>query len=170
MCINQGMDNEDVVHIYNRVLFSHWKEWNNAICSNLDGPRGCHMLLEEGVCYDQWVPWQNSISLHLASFCAPRSNLMVTTDIFWLPTFAFQSLMMKRTSLFLVLVLDGVVGLNRTIQLQLLSQYWLGRNLNYCDVEWFALEMNWDHSVIFEIASKYCILDSCWLWGLLCFF
>ena len=29
----------------------------------------------------------------------------------------------------------------------------------YCDVEWFALETN-DHSVIFEIAHKYCILDS----------
>ena len=27
-------------------------------------------------------------------------------------------------------------------------------------MEWFALEMNRDHSVIFEIASKYCILDS----------
>ena len=24
----------------------------------------------------------------------------------------------------------------------------------------FALEMNGDHSVVFEIASKYCILDS----------
>ena len=32
--------------------------------------------------------------------------------------------------------------------------------LDYCDIEWFALEMNRDHSVIFEIASKYCILDS----------
>ena len=30
----------------------------------------------------------------------------------------------------------------------------------YCDTEWFALEMNRDHSVISEIASKYCILDS----------
>ena len=30
----------------------------------------------------------------------------------------------------------------------------------YCDIEWFALEMNRDHSVIFEIAPKYCILDS----------
>ena len=69
--------------------------------------------------------------------------------------------MMKRTSLFLVLVLDGVVGLNRTIQLQLLWHYWLGRDLNYCDVEWFALETNRDHSVISEIASKYWILDSC---------
>ena len=27
-------------------------------------------------------------------------------------------------------------------------------------IEWFALEMNRDHSVVFEIASKYCILDS----------
>ena len=31
--------------------------------------------------------------------------------------------------------------------------------MDYCD-EWFALEMNRDHSVILEIASKYCILDS----------
>ena len=35
-----------------------------------------------------------------------------------------------------------------------------GIYLDYCDFEWFALEMNRDHSVIFEIASKYCILDS----------
>ena len=33
-------------------------------------------------------------------------------------------------------------------------------DLDYCDTEWFALEMNRDHSVIFEIASKYCILES----------
>ena len=32
--------------------------------------------------------------------------------------------------------------------------------LDYCDIEWFALETNRDHSVIFEIASKYCISDS----------
>ena len=32
--------------------------------------------------------------------------------------------------------------------------------MDYCDTEWFALEMNRDHSIIFEIASKYCILDS----------
>ena len=27
-------------------------------------------------------------------------------------------------------------------------------------LKWFALEINRDHSVVFEIASKYCILDS----------
>ena len=35
-----------------------------------------------------------------------------------------------------------------------------GTDLDYCDIEWFALETNRDHSVIFEIASKYWILDS----------
>ena len=32
--------------------------------------------------------------------------------------------------------------------------------LDYCDTEWFALETNRDHSVVFEIAPKYCISDS----------
>ena len=31
--------------------------------------------------------------------------------------------------------------------------------MDYHDIEWFALEMNRDHSVVFEIASKYCISD-----------
>ena len=35
-----------------------------------------------------------------------------------------------------------------------------GIDLDYCDIEWFALETNRDHSVAFEIASKYCISDS----------
>ena len=109
-----------------------------------------------------------------------------------------------------MLVLRGLVGLHRTVQLQLLQHYWLGHRLAaaaaaeslqscptlcdprdgsppgspipgilqartlewvaisfsrgiglvYCDIEWFALETNRDHSVIFEIASKYCISDS----------
>ena len=59
-----------------------------------------------------------------------------------------------------MLVLEGYVGLHRTVQLQLLQCYWLGHRLDYCDIEWLALETNRDHSVIFEIASKYCISDS----------
>ena len=35
-----------------------------------------------------------------------------------------------------------------------------GRDSDYCDIEWFALEMKRDHSVVFEIASKYCVSDS----------
>ena len=59
-----------------------------------------------------------------------------------------------------MLVLKGLVGLHRTVQLQLLQRYWLGIDLDYCDIEWFALETNRDHSVVFEIVSKYCISDS----------
>ena len=35
-----------------------------------------------------------------------------------------------------------------------------GIDFNYCDIDCFALEMNRDHSVIFEIASKYYISES----------
>ena len=35
-----------------------------------------------------------------------------------------------------------------------------GIGLDHHDVEWFALEMNRDHSLVFEIAPKYCMLDS----------
>ena len=60
-----------------------------------------------------------------------------------------------------MLVLKRLVGLHRTVQLSFFSITGRGIDLDYCDIEWFALEANRDHSVAFEIASKYCILDSC---------
>ena len=33
---------KDVVYIHNGILLNHKKEWNNAICSNMDGPRNHH--------------------------------------------------------------------------------------------------------------------------------
>ena len=59
-----------------------------------------------------------------------------------------------------MLVLEGLVGLHRTIQLQLLSITGWDIDLDYRHIEWFSLETNRDHSVAFEIASKYCISDS----------
>ena len=53
-----------------------------------------------------------------------------------------------------MLVLEGLVGLHRTTQIQLLQYYWLEHRL-----AWFALETNRDHSVVFQIAPKYCISD-----------
>ena len=35
-----------------------------------------------------------------------------------------------------------------------------GTDLDYCDIEWFALETNRDHSVFLETAPKDCISDS----------
>ena len=59
-----------------------------------------------------------------------------------------------------MLVVDGLVVSHRTIQHQLFSITGQGIDLGYCDIEWFSLEMNGDPSVVFEIASKYCISDS----------
>ena len=39
MSTNRWMDKADVVYIYNGILLSHKKEWNNAICSNIVGPK-----------------------------------------------------------------------------------------------------------------------------------
>ena len=78
-------------------------------------------------------PWQNFIHLFHASFHTPRPNLPVTPGVSWLPTFVFHSPIIKRTS-FGVLVLEGLVGLHRTLQLQLLQWYclltWITEMLN----------------------------------------
>ena len=68
---------------------------------------------------------------------------------------------MKRTSFFfLVLVLEGLVGDLHKIDFSFFGISGWGIDLDYCDAEWFALETNQDHSVVFETALKYCISDS----------
>ena len=50
-----------------------------------------------------------------------------------------------------MLVLEGLVGLHRTIQLCFFCVTGGNLDLDYRDIEWFALETNRDHSVGFEI-------------------
>ena len=126
------------------------------------------VLLEEGVCYDQCILLQNSGSLCPASFCTPRPNLPATAGISWLPTFAFQSPMMKRTS-FLSVSSRRSCRSSRT--LQLLQHYWLGHRLGLL---WY-----WMICLGNEQRSFYCSCNCiqvlhfrlfCWLWWLLHFF
>ena len=65
--------------------------------------------------------------------------------------------MMKRTPI-LGVSSRSLIGLHKTVQLLDISGW--GIDLEYFDIELFALEMNQNHSVIFEIAPRYCILDS----------
>ena len=50
-----------MLHIYHGILFNHNKEWNNVICSNMDGPRDYHTewskLEEERQIYDITYIW-----------------------------------------------------------------------------------------------------------------
>ena len=73
--------------------------------------------------------------------------------------YEFQAHVMKRTFI-LVLVLEGLTGLYRTFQLHFFSICGWGIDMDYCDTEWFALEMNRDYSAVFETAPKNCIFDS----------
>ena len=57
-------------------------------------------------------------------------------------------------------VLEGLVVFIEPFNVSFFRITGQGINLDYCHTEWFALEMNRDHSVIFEIALKYCISDS----------
>ena len=56
-----------------------------------------------------------------------------------------------------MLVLEGLVGIIEPFDFSLFGIRGWGIDLDYSNSEWFALEMDRDHSVIFEIASKYCI-------------
>ena len=62
--------------------------------------------------------------------------------------------------LFFGLVLEGLLVFIELINFSFFGIVGRGIDLDYCDVEWLALEMNRDHLVIFEIAPKYCILIS----------
>ena len=59
-----------------------------------------------------------------------------------------------------MLFLEGLVVFMELFNFSFFSVTGWGIDLDYCDIELFALETNRDHSVIFEIASKYCISDS----------
>ena len=132
------------------------------------------VLLEEGVCYDQCILLASSISLCPASFCAPRPNLPVTPGITWVSTLHSSPLWWKG-HLFWVLVLEGLVGLHRTIELQLLQCYWLGHMLglswywmvclgneqkSFCHI-WDCIQVLHFGLLLTMMATPFLIRDSC---------
>ena len=114
--------------------------------------------------------WQNSISLFPASFCNPRPNLPVTPGIS--DSLLVHSSPLKwKGHLFWVLVLEGLVGLHRTVQLQLFKHYRSGHRLGLL---WY-----WMVCLGNEQRSFCCFWDCiqvlhfkffCLLWWLLYFF
>ena len=126
------------------------------------------VLLEGGVCYA--FSWQNSISLCPASFCTPRPNLFATPGVFLDFLLLHSNPLWWKGHLFWVLVLEGLVGLHRTFQLQLLPGYWLGHRLG---LPWY-----WMVCLRSEQRSFCCFWDCiqvlhfglfCWPWWLVHF-
>ena len=86
MSIDEGMDKEDVVHIYDGILLSCWKkECNNAMCRDMDGPRDCCTEWSKSLqCWRRLlrVPWT-----------ARRSNQSILKEIN--PEYSLEGLMLK---------------------------------------------------------------------------
>ena len=114
--------------------------------------------------------WQNSISLCPASFRIPRPNLPVTPGVSWLPTFACQSPIMKRTS-FLGVSSKRSCRSSWTIQLQLLQHYWLGHRLGLLWY-WMVCLGNGQRSFcrFWDCIQVLHFRLFCWPWWLLHFF
>ena len=92
----------------------------------------------------------------------------------------YSSSLWWKGHLFLVLVLEGLVGHHRTVQLQLLWHYCWGIDVDYCHIEWFALKTTeiilsfvWLHpswtSILTSLCFHICLCDlsqSAWpLWA-----
>ena len=115
--------------------------------------------------------WQNSISLCLASFRIPRPNLPVTPRCLLTSCFCIPVPYNEKDILFWVLVLKGLIGLHRTVQLLLLQHYWLGHRLGLL---WYWMVCLGNEQRLFC-----CFWDCiqvlhfrlfCWPWWLLHFF
>ena len=110
------------------------------------------------------------VSLCPASFCNSRPNLPVILGIFLTSYFHIPTSYDEKNIFFfffLVLVLESLVGLHRTIQLQLLWHQWLGHRLGllWCWMVCLGNELKsfWVFfccCFVFEIVPTYCILDS----------
>ena len=88
MSINRGMGKEDALFIYNGILLSLGKEWNNSIFSNMDGylTKWSKTGRERQISYDiiymwhlkKWIYFQNRTRLTVA-----ENKLMVTKRERW---------------------------------------------------------------------------------------
>ena len=89
MSINRWMDKEDVVPTYDGILFSHKKEWNNAIYSNMNEPRdymgcsGVSSVKNLPATQEMWVlslGWENPVVKEMATCSSILAWEMLWTE------------------------------------------------------------------------------------------
>ena len=105
-----------------------------------------------------------SLSKYLLAFAMLHSVLQGQTCLLFqvsLDFLLFHSCpLWWKWHIFVVLVLEGLADLHRTVQLLLFGISAWGIDLHYCNIEWLDLETNWGQPVVSEIALMYYILDS----------
>ena len=86
------------------------------------------VLLEEGVCYDQCIFLAKLLLVFALLHSVLQGQICLLLQVF-LDFLLLHSIPLMKGNLFSIFVLEGLVGLHRTIQLQLLQHYWLGHRL-----------------------------------------
>ena len=112
------------------------------------------VLLEESVCYDQCVLLGKLFTFALLHSVL-QGQICVLLQVFLYFLLLHSSPLWWKGHLFGVLVLEGLAGLHRTVQIQLIQHYWLGHRLGLLWYSVIFLGIR-DYSVVFEIAPKYC--------------
>ena len=125
------------------------------------------VFLEEGACYDQC----NSLGRTLLAFALLHSVLQCQTCLLLHVSLDFLLLHFSplywKGYLFWVLVLEGLVGLHRTVQLQVLQHYWSGHRLGLL---WLLNGLPWKQRSFCRFWERIQVLNFglfCWLWWLL---
>ena len=115
--------------------------------------------------------WQNSVSFGPASFVFQgQTCLLVQVSLDFL--LLYSSPLKWKGHLFSVLDLEGLLGLLRTHQLQLLWHLWLGHRLGFLSC-WMVCPWKWTKIILSSLRLHPSTLHFglfCWLWGLLPFF
>ena len=73
--------------------------------------------------------WQNSVSLCSASFCYSKAKFACYSRCFLTSYFSIPVPYNEKDIFFWVFVLKGLIGFQRTVQLQLFQHYWSGHRL-----------------------------------------
>ena len=104
--------------------------------------------------------WQNFVSLCPASFFTARPNLPITPGYLLTSHFCILVPYDEKDISFWYSFQKVFQVIIEPFSFSFFSIPGQGIDLDYCDIEWFALEMNRDHSVVFDIGPKNCIADS----------
>ena len=87
------------------------------------------VLLQEGVCYNQCILLENLYQPLPCFILYSKDKFAYYSRYFLTSYFCIPVLYNEKDIFFGVSVLESLVGLHRTIQLQLLQHYWLGHRL-----------------------------------------
>ena len=117
-------------------------------------------VVEQGVCYDQCIFLAKLYQSLPCFILDSKAKVSCYSRGFLTSYFCIPILYNEKDIFFACQFYKVLQVFTKLFNFSFFSITRWGIDLDYHDIEWFALEMNKDHSVTFETASKYCISDS----------